>query len=205
MEEASLPEICTGRVLVVGAGPTGLTAALLLARYGVRALVVDRHAEPHRLPRAVHLDDECVRILQRIGLAEAFASISRAGAGLRLLDGRHRPFAVFPRARLGVHGHPQANLFDQPALEELLRAAAAREPRVELRGGVELLGVRPDGCAELRDSAAGTLERLQAAAVLGCDGAGSTVRTAVGMRLRDLRASERWFVLDVRSRRLLPN
>ncbi len=200
-----MPGTCTAPVLVVGAGPTGLTAALLLAGHGVPTLVVDRHVEPHRLPRAVHLDDECVRILQRIGLADAFASISCAGAGLRLLDGRHRPFAVVHRARVGAHGHPEANLFDQPGLEDLLRAAAARERGVELRGGVELLGVRADGCAELRDTATGAIEQLHAPAVLGCDGVGSTVRTAIGVRLRDLQATERWFVVDVRSRQPLPN
>jgi 3-(3-hydroxy-phenyl)propionate hydroxylase len=205
VQDVPVPEICTAPVLVVGAGPTGLTAALLLAGHGVTTVVVDRHVEPHRLPRAVHLDDECVRILQRIGLADAFVSISRAGAGLRLLDGRHRPFAVFRRARLGAHGHPEANLFDQPELEDLLRAAVARERRVELRGGVELVGVRAEGCVELRETASGTMEQLQASAVLGCDGSGSAVRTAIGARLRDLHGSERWFVVDVRTRQPLPS
>ncbi|MEK6438502.1 FAD-dependent monooxygenase [Pseudonocardia sp. T1-2H] len=86
----------TPRVLVVGAGPTGLVAALLLADLGVASTVVDRRSAPHRLPRAVHLDDECVRILQSAGVAEEFAAISRPATGLRLLDGRLRPFAVFP-------------------------------------------------------------------------------------------------------------
>jgi 3-(3-hydroxy-phenyl)propionate hydroxylase len=49
--------------LVVGAGPVGLTAALLLARLGVPVHVVERHPEPYPLPRAVHLDDEVFRVL----------------------------------------------------------------------------------------------------------------------------------------------
>ena len=192
----------TPRVLVVGAGPTGLVAALLLADLGVASTVVDRRCSPHRLPRAVHLDDECVRILQSAGVAEGFAAISRAAAGLRLLDGRLRPFAVFTRDGVaGRHGWPESNVFDQPELEELLLAEAARRPLVTVRSGTELVDVFPAGRVTVRDIADGSLDHLEFDAVLGCDGAGSTVRTTLGSRSRDLGFTERWFVVDVRCAR----
>ncbi len=192
-------------VLVVGAGPTGLTAAALLARLGVPCTVVDRHTGVHPLPRAVHLDDEAVRVLQQAGVAEDFAALSRPASGLRLLDARLRPFAEFRRdRRVGAHGHPEANLFDQPGLERLLRARLARDPLVTVRDGVELTALGAGPVATLVDRATGATERMPAAAVLGCDGAGSAVRDAIGARLRDLRFTERWFVLDVVSRRPLP-
>ena len=55
-------------VIVVGAGPVGCTAALLLADSEIPVTLLERHAEPHPLPRAVHLDDEVARILGRIGV-----------------------------------------------------------------------------------------------------------------------------------------
>lgn len=192
-------------VVVVGAGPVGITVATLLAQYGVACTVVDRHTRPYALPRAVHLDGAAVRVLQQLGVAEEFATISRPAQGLRLLDARLRPFVVVDRdTSPGAHGHPEANLFDQPELEALLRRNLSRYSEVTLRGGVVVTDVEQRGAAAVvavQDVVTGATERWQAAAVLGCDGAESTVRAAIGGHLDDLGFAERWFVVDVRSRR----
>ena len=60
-------------VVIVGAGPVGVTAATLLGQYGVDCLVLDRWEGVYPQPRAVHLDDEIYRILGRLGIAEQFA------------------------------------------------------------------------------------------------------------------------------------
>ncbi|WBB80620.1 bifunctional 3-(3-hydroxy-phenyl)propionate/3-hydroxycinnamic acid hydroxylase [Micromonospora sp. WMMD882] len=189
-------------VVVVGAGPTGVTAALLLAGHGVRSVVLDRFPGIFPQPRAVHLDDEVYRVLQRVGAHEGFAAVSRPGTGLRLLAPDHRVLAEFARGvAAGVHGHPEANMFDQPDLETLLRRRAAEEPLVTLRGGVEVTGVGQSADGPVRitltDRDTGVRETLAARYLLGCDGANSTVRARVGVAMRDLGFAQRWLVVDV--------
>ncbi len=191
-------------VVIVGAGPVGVTAATLLGQYGVECLVLDRWDGVYPQPRAVHLDDEVYRVLVRLGVAEQFAAVSRPTRGLQLIDRTHRVFAVFDRAAdHGRHGHPQANMFDQPDLEHLLRTNLKDQTTVTLRGNVEVSDVAQVGQDRVRvdftDRLTGEHESVLATYVLGCDGANSIVRTAIGTTMEDLQFEQRWLVIDVAS------
>ena len=194
-------------VIVVGAGPAGCTAALLLADYEIPVTLLERHTQPHPLPRAVHLDDEVARILDRIGVSEGFLARSRPGSGLRLLDSGHRVMAEFRREHQpGVHGFPQANMFHQPDLEELLLARVEAHPLIDFRRGAEVTGL--DGADDPLTAAlvrvhariAGDPHTFTGRVVLGCDSAGSTIRKLTGITMQDLGFTERWLVVDIQVR-----
>ncbi len=199
-------------VIVVGAGPVGATAALLLADSGIPVVMLERHAAPHPLPRAVHLDDEVAGILYRAGVGDEFLARSRPCSGLRLLDARHELMAEFGRATTGVHGVPQANMFHQPDLERLLLARVAAHPLITLHRRAEVIGLddpaglvapaySPDSPPVTVTAWAGPGGQKRAFAgclVLGCDGAGSTIRDLTGVMMEDLGFTERWLVVDIR-------
>jgi len=198
-------------VVIIGAGPVGVMAALLLARRGVRSVVLERHRDVYPLPRAVVVDDEVRRILQSVGVHEEFAALTRPARGLRLLDARHRVIAEFARSPHGHHGFPQTSMFDQPELERLLRDALANRPECELWSGVEVVSVSQDADGAkgstgpvrvtFRRDGSDEEEHLWADAVLGCDGAGSLTRDAIGAAWEDLHFEESWQVIDVRTSR----
>jgi 3-(3-hydroxy-phenyl)propionate hydroxylase len=189
-------------VVIVGAGPTGVTAATLLAQYGVGCVVLDRWADVYPHPRAVHLDDEIYRIIGRLGLSDEFAAVSRPALGLRLLDPTMRVLAEFKRdIGCRAHGYPQANMFDQPELEALLRTNLKRYPIAEMVGNVEVTNVADRGDGVLRvsfvDRTDNSDHAVDADYVLGCDGANSLVRAQIGAVMRDLKFKQRWLVVDV--------
>jgi 3-(3-hydroxy-phenyl)propionate hydroxylase len=190
-------------VAVVGGGPTGVTVATLLAQYGVDVLVLDRWPQVYPQPRAVHLDDEVYRILARLGVAADFAGISRPAHGLRLVDRDLSVLAQFERdTALTRNGFPAASMFDQPDLEEVLRRNLTKYPQARFRGDTEVLSVTTDVDSHpvrlsLRDRRSGAESTLTADYVLGCDGANSLVRNAIGASMRNLKFDQRWLVVDI--------
>ncbi|HUO41018.1 MAG TPA: bifunctional 3-(3-hydroxy-phenyl)propionate/3-hydroxycinnamic acid hydroxylase [Mycobacterium sp.] len=196
----SLPDFVP--VIIIGAGPTGITAATLLAQYGVECLVLDRHDTVYPLPRAVHADDEIYRILARLGIGDEFAAHRRSAQGLRLLDTDMRVLAELKRSTApSANGFPQMNMFDQPELEGMLRTNLKTYPHAVVRGDVEVTGVTQLQPGRVRvsflDRVRGGEHTVEASYVLGCDGANSMVRAAIGSRMYGLPFQQNWLVIDV--------
>lgn len=191
-------------VAIVGAGPTGVSAATLLAQYGVECLVVDRWPTVYPQPRAVHMDDEVARIVERLGIGAQFAAISKPALGLRLLDSRQRVLAEFHRdTALSRNGFAQANMFDQPEFEALLRANLSGYPGIRLLSDCEVTDLAADSDSPIRITAThradGGEHTILADYVLGCDGANSLVRHRIGTVMRDFGFRQRWLVVDLAS------
>ncbi|SPF02803.1 bifunctional 3-(3-hydroxy-phenyl)propionate/3-hydroxycinnamic acid hydroxylase [Streptomyces sp. MA5143a] len=189
-------------VLVVGAGPTGLTAAHLLGSRGIRVLLVERNATTSDAAKAISLDDESLRTLQSAGgLDEAVYPILVPGTGTKYfgIGGR----TLFHARGTGDqrHGHPFKNPFAQPDLERVLREQLCRLPCVDVRFDTRLTALvtqNPDRVSvSLRTGGEdGPVEELDVSYVLGCDGGRSTVRDLLDIPMRGRTFPDVWLVAD---------
>jgi 3-(3-hydroxy-phenyl)propionate hydroxylase len=184
-------------VLVVGAGPTGLTVANYLGMMGVRTMVIERNATTVQEPRAVSIDDEALRAMQAVGLIDRVLPTIVSGYGARYHSPRGRPFArIAPAAR--EFGYPRRSAFRQPVLEAILRDGLDRFDNVDIRFGHTLDRFEQDAdgvTACIRDDREDEIS-VRAAYLAACDGAGSTVRRRLGVAMVGSTFEERWLVLD---------
>jgi 2-polyprenyl-6-methoxyphenol hydroxylase-like FAD-dependent oxidoreductase len=181
-------------VLIAGAGPAGLTAAMTLSLHGVPSLLVDRRDATGALPRATGLSTRTMELLRSWGLEDAVRaggpdvswqgwaaqSLATAAAG--------RPFD------LGLPTPEQCTIVSpttpacvpQDHLEPVLLDAIAGLGWCDVRWSTELVALRDgeDGAeATLRDRVTGAERQVRARYVVGADGAHSAVRRALGVAL----------------------
>ena len=178
-------------VLIVGAGPVGATAAILLARHGVACRVVERRAGPQTAPAAHAVNARTLEICRQAGVdmnAIAAACASPADAGhvrwMTKLAGDELGSLPYERqtdAELAVTPTPLRNISQhrfEPILHDTLRAL----PLGDLCWGHEWQGAEQDGDGVTsRVAADGEVYEVRSRWLLAADGAGSRVRKWLGI------------------------
>ncbi|HWA61203.1 MAG TPA: bifunctional 3-(3-hydroxy-phenyl)propionate/3-hydroxycinnamic acid hydroxylase [Caulobacteraceae bacterium] len=186
-------------VLVVGLGPVGAGLAALLARRGVSVIAFDRDTAVYPLPRAAHFDHEIMRLFQQLGVAEAVGREARPTPAYEFRAADGQLLLRMEASATSPSGWASGYMFHQPALENALRERLAASDKADVR-----LGWRFEGLAQDADGVTARVTGPDGAASLrgrylvGCDGASSPVRQAIGSGLSDYGFDEPWLVLDVR-------
>ena len=192
------------QVMVVGAGPVGLTLALALRRQGLAVRIVDKSAARTDKSKAVVIWPRTLELLDIQGCAQAFVDAGVPARGARILgEGRELVHAHFDLARSAF---PYALLIPQSETERLLEQLLAAAG-VQVERQVELLSFADDGrqvSATLRH-ADGREEGTTAAWLAACDGAHSTVRHALGLAFDGDTMDTGWILADVLIDGDLPN
>ena len=186
-------------VVIVGLGPTGATLANILAGYEMDVLVLEREESVYPLPRAVHFDDEAMRVFQSIGLAEGIGRDARVNVGTKFVDRDQKLLLDWPRPQeIGPLGWYPSYRFHQPDLEAELNRGIAACNTVTLHRGASVTAVADLGdVVEVGYSHDGAKQVVTADYVIGTDGAKSVVRAAMDCEWEDLGFQERWLVIDV--------
>jgi 3-(3-hydroxy-phenyl)propionate hydroxylase len=185
-------------VVIVGAGPAGITLANLLALWGVRAVVLEAEPEIYPHPRAVGIDDESLRTFQTVGAVERLLEDMLQNTPIRYYTSWGRMMAhVEPSVR--PFGWPRRNNFLQPLFEGVLRERAQAAESIELRLGATLTGYEhdDDGVRAFIEEADGSQSVMTARYLVGTDGGRSTVRRVADIELIGSTAPQKWLVVDV--------
>ncbi|MBT8100777.1 MAG: FAD-dependent monooxygenase, partial [Gammaproteobacteria bacterium] len=189
------------QVIVVGAGPVGLTLAIALADLGVRCILLERNDEPTGLPKMERCNARTMEIYRRLGIAD---EIRAAGLPadcpmdvfvvtslveepiLRL------PYPSVNECKADIASHNDGTrtlepyqLISQYTLEPLLKSIAERNPLIDVRFGCEFLSFEQaeEGVTAFCRNSVGQKTRISANYLVGCDGAASAVRKQLGIKL----------------------
>ncbi|WP_448809758.1 bifunctional 3-(3-hydroxy-phenyl)propionate/3-hydroxycinnamic acid hydroxylase MhpA [Agromyces bauzanensis] len=198
-------------VVVVGLGPVGLMACILLGQRGYHVIGLERWPSPYGQPRAVTFDHEIARILSLIGIdADNDSAIDYHDDHYYWVNADDEVLLEVDWISKAQDGWRNRYWFSQPDLEDRLRAIIASLPTVELRPGHEVtaFGQDEDGVIvsfdEVEAQGTMTVKReggrsgtVRAKFAIGSDGANSFIRRASGLEYTDLDFFSDWLVVDV--------
>jgi 2-polyprenyl-6-methoxyphenol hydroxylase-like FAD-dependent oxidoreductase len=186
-------------VLVVGAGPTGLLAALGLARMGIAVTVVDQELSPSKAPRATNYMPPVVKVLDSFGVLDEVLRVALKNDTFwqyyKLEDQRVPVCFDVVKDLTPYHYGVQCG---QHTLASVILEHLAKLPHVKVLWGRQVLGIQQDatGVATTLQSAQGT-ETLRSDWVVGADGARSAVRRSIGATFEGHTWPERFVATNV--------
>ena len=185
-------------VLIVGAGPTGLMLANQLARRGVRALIIDRHAGPTVQTRALGVQARTLEIYSRLGIADRALDLGTRATGANIWAGGKHATRV-PLGDIGqeISPYPFLLILGQDDNERLL-GDALRDRGMSVQWNTELIGLAQETghvTATLKYSNGSTGD-VRVPWVAGCDGARSAVRDLNGIAFEGVPYEHVFFIAD---------
>ena len=181
-------------VLIVGAGPSGLAAALFLTDLGVPVRIVDQALEPDLMSRALVVNPRSLELLKKSGISHELLEQGRPLLGAQFHD-QWRPLAHVDFKDIDMP-HPMLALTQAKTEAALTRHLEASHIRIER--GVTLVNLENSEAgvtAHLRQGA--TIEEYRAPLMLAADGAKSLVRHQLGIEFEGSTFPEDWPLYDL--------
>lgn len=176
-------------ILIVGAGPTGLMAANVLARHGVDFRIIDKEAGPAEESRALWVQPRTVEYWAKVGLAELAITEGKAVAEIQpLVEGEKTGLVPFGGIGEDRTPYPFALILEQSKSERLLLGGLGNAgARVEWE--TELIGLNQaeGGVTAVLRRADGSEETVRAGWVIGADGSRSLIRESLGLKFQGKR------------------
>lgn len=184
-------------VVIVGAGPVGLTTANLLGLAGIKVALIEKNEKPYDIPRAITLDDEGCRTLQATGLDQVFLPKTLPGGGARYYAEDGLPFAEVGPGPIEF-GFSRRTHFFQPDLEATLLVGLDRFEQTTVCYSCELIEFEQTkssiNTTVLMSN--GNTHSIESLYVIGADGARSSVRKQLGINMLGDTYPQDWIIVD---------
>ena len=186
-------------VLIVGAGPIGLTAANVLGQAGIDTIVIERNPGLSELPKALNVDDEFFRLIEQLGLGDRLRA-----HGIGPIDFEYRSplgFRVgYVVGRVTEHNYPTRTATYQPNFEQILFDGAQAHPSVAFGFAHELVSLEQHGEGVVAGitGPGGAPRQITARYLVAADGGRSPVRKLLGIAFDQVGSyRQRHVVIDV--------
>ena len=188
-------------IVIVGLGPTGGTLANLLAMNNVSVLILEKEANIYNLPRAVHFDDEIMRVFQTIGITKSLSKKLIINKGTKFIDDNGELLLDWPRPKkITENGWYPSYRFHQPDLERSLRHNLKKYKNVTIVQNAEVYKtINKKDYVEVnyKNTKTNKIHFLKSKYLIGCDGANSFLRNEINSEMEHLGFEQRWAVIDV--------
>ncbi|EPE61401.1 FAD binding domain protein [Exiguobacterium sp. S17] len=184
-------------VLIVGAGPTGLTLALTLARYGISFEIIDRKTTPSNNSRAIGIQPRTIEVFSRLDVAKEVLSRARTiEKGNLYFSGQWTAKLEFSRL---VTPYPFVTLLRQNETEAILEQALNDHGHYVQRGEslVSLTRYPSRALAHLESDSNRTIE---AKYIVAADGANSSIRRMLALPFSGKSFKESWVLADMKAK-----
>ena len=188
-------------VTIVGLGPAGGTLANLLAMHDFSILILDREKSFYPLPRAVHFDDEIMRVFQTIGITKEFLKYTIINKGTKFVNSKEKVILDWPRPKkITDNGWYPSYRFHQPDLEKQLRKKLKNYEKVFIEQNSEVRKItNSKNHVDLTYTNTRNHKEynVRSKYLVGCDGANSTTRDQMKTKMDNLGFTQKWAVVDL--------
>ena len=188
-------------VTIIGLGPAGGTLANLLAMHDFSILILDREKSFYPLPRAVHFDDEIMRVFQTIGITKEFLKYTIINKGTKFVNSKEKVILDWPRPKkITDNGWYPSYRFHQPDLEKQLRKKLKNYEKVFIEQNSEVRKItNSKNHVDLTYTNTRNHKEynVRSKYLVGCDGANSTTRDQMKTKMDNLGFTQKWAVVDL--------
>lgn len=188
----------TTDVVIIGAGPTGLSLACQFIRYGIDFVIVDKNGGVTPYSKAIGVQARTLEIYEQIGLAQtAIEQGAIAGKGRMLVGGEVRGEIDFSNIGEGLSAYPYVLMLEQSKNEKLLYGCLQGHGKEVLwEREFEFLSQTDAGVTAKVKAPDGSSLVIEAQFLVGCDGAKSPVRRALGLGFEGSTFERMFYVAD---------